>query len=66
MYLSPLLYWGEDGGIYFDLGDEQISLRDAASATIVLAAEVEVVRADQLERVSNEANEILRRLRSGR
>ncbi len=60
-YLASLVYWGNGGSTVFNLGDESLYLRPAASAAIELAQVVERVRARHLKRAEEEANAALRR-----
>lgn len=59
--LATFIFWADGGGTIVDLGDHRLDLRMAASAAIDLAHVVERVRAKDLERVEQEANEALRR-----
>jgi hypothetical protein len=60
-YLSTLIYWGDGGGTFLSLGDEEMNLRSAAAAAIELAHVVEQVRANHLRRAGEEANAAFRR-----
>jgi hypothetical protein len=60
-YLATFIYWTDGGSTILALGDQNLSLRAAASAAVELAQVVEQVRARHLVRVEQEANAALRR-----